>query len=115
MSIEGFVTILLECIALWLAFQWTYALAVLLLGSTMVDYYDWGTWENPENALQKIITFIMAFFVGAGPYVYKLFRFKKKYNWLTWRLAFLGVLIGGGIAAALAYFAIEAVLNFLFL
>jgi hypothetical protein len=111
-SIEGVITIFLDFIALWWGFQWAYALTVLFLGSVIVDYYDWGTWENPQNALQKAINFIMAFIFGAGPYLYKKFR---KYNWFTRRLALLGVLIVGGIAAILAYLAIEAVLNFLFL
>ncbi|KKK38743.1 hypothetical protein WQ57_07080 [Mesobacillus campisalis] len=109
---EEFVTYFLDFIGLWWAFQWGYALTVLVLGSVIVDYYDWGTWENPQNALQKIINFLMAFLFGFGPYFYKKFR---KYNWLVRRLALLGVLIVGGIAAILAFLAIEAVLNFLFL
>ena len=115
MSIEGIVTVFLESIALWWAFHWAYALTILVLGSVMVDYYDWGTWEQPQNILQKIINCLMAFLWGAGPYFYKKFRFKKKYNWFTWRLAFIGVLIGGGIAAILVFQVIKVVLKFLLL
>ena len=115
MSIEEFVTFLLDFITIWWGGQWGFALTVLVLGSVMVDYYDWGTWEHPHNALQKGINFLMAFLIGAGPYFYKKFRFKKKYNWITWRLAFLGVLIGGGILAILVFDLISTVLNFLFL
>ncbi|ALC90585.1 hypothetical protein AM500_12905 [Bacillus sp. FJAT-18017] len=113
MGIEAFVTVFLDFIMLWWAFHWGISLTVLVLGSVMVDYYDWGTWEHPQNVLQKIINFLMAFIWGAGPYFYKLFRFKKKYNRFTWRLAFLGVLIGGGIAAMLVFQLIKEVLNLL--
>jgi hypothetical protein len=111
-SIEEILRWTLELISFWLAVQWGYALAVLVLGRVIVDYYFYGTWENPENAIQKIINFLMAFLFGFGPYFYKKFR---KYNWLMRRLALLGVLIAGGITAILAYLGIEAVLKFLFL
>lgn len=115
MSIEGIITYFLDFLFLWWGVQWVYALTVLLLGSVMVDYYDWGTWEEPQNALQKILTWIMMLLIGIGPYFYKKFRFKKKYNWFTWRLAFLGLLVGGGIVAILVFQLIKAVLIFLFL
>jgi hypothetical protein len=111
-SIEGMVNGFLDFIALWWGFQWAYALTVLFLGSVIVDYYDWGTWENPQNAFQKAINFLMAFLVGAGPYLYKKFR---KYNWFIRRLALLGVLIVGGLGAILAHLVLGAALKFLFL
>jgi hypothetical protein len=107
---EEIVTWILEIISFWLAVQWGYALAVLVLGRVIVDYYFYGTWENPENVVQKIINFLMAFLFGFGPYFYKKFR---KDSWLKRRLALLGVLIAGGIAAILAYLALEAVLKLL--
>ncbi|ALC90586.1 hypothetical protein AM500_12915 [Bacillus sp. FJAT-18017] len=115
MSIEEFVSIFLDILILWWGVQWTYALTVLLLGSVMVDYYDWGTWEDPQNIVQKTLTFIMAFLIGVGPYFYKKFIFEKKYNWYKWRLAFLGLLIGGGLGAMLVFQMIKVALNFLFL
>ncbi|ALC90588.1 hypothetical protein AM500_12925 [Bacillus sp. FJAT-18017] len=114
MSIEGFVTILLDIIGLWLGIQWVYALTVLLLGNVMVDYYDYGTIENPINILDKIINFILKFTIGVGPCFYKKLRFKKKYNWFTWRLAFLGGLLGGGLVALIVFEIINAAKNFIF-
>ncbi|WP_043931906.1 hypothetical protein [Bacillus sp. EB01] len=114
MSVEGFVSVFLDFLILWWGGQWAFALTILVLGSAMVEYCEWGTWENPKNIVQKTLTFIMVFLIRAGPYIYKKFSFEKKYNWYKWRLAFLGVLIGGGIAAMQVFQLIKAVLNFLF-
>ncbi|ALC90587.1 hypothetical protein AM500_12920 [Bacillus sp. FJAT-18017] len=112
MSIDEIVRWTLDIISFWLAVQWGYGLVVLVLGRVIVDYYNYGTWEHPQNVLHKLINFLMSFFFGFGPYFYKKFR---KYNWLIRKLALIGVLIVGGIAAILVFLAIEAVLKFLFL
>ena len=95
-----------------LCIQWGSVLLFLVLEWAMVDYYRWGTFENPTNVFQKSVNFGMALFMGSGYFLYSKF---EKYNWIKRKLFMLLSLLIHGISSMIVYYAITATLEWLFL
>ncbi|RSD27004.1 hypothetical protein [Mesobacillus subterraneus] len=74
-------------IVMWFITQVTFSFLVLVLGDLMVEYYEWGTYEQPSNGYQKTVNATMGFLIGAGPFVYKILL---KYPWWKRKLFMMG-------------------------
>ncbi len=80
MNAEVMITNIGYTLAAWAGIQGAYALTILLLGSVMIEYYDWGIYEKPETLYQKSINVFFASLLGIGPYIYKRI---SRYNWFA--------------------------------
>ncbi|PLT35018.1 hypothetical protein CUU64_06405 [Bacillus sp. V5-8f] len=66
--------------------QLGYASAILVLGKTMLEYYEWGYFKKTENLFQRLTNIFLDVTAGSGYYIYKaLLRFP----WIVRKLLFL--------------------------
>ena len=87
-------------IVMWFVVQISYSLLILVLGNVMMEYYEWGTYENPATAYQKIVNSIMGFLIGVGPYMYKKLL---KHPWWKRKLYMLGFVLAMFIGSIIFY------------
>lgn len=85
---------------MWFITQISFSFTVLVLGNVMMDFYEWGTYEQPVTTYQKTVNFIMAFLIGAGPFIYKKLL---RYPWWKRKLYMTGSVIAMLIGSILFY------------
>jgi hypothetical protein len=112
MNAEEIITYIGYIIAAWAGIQGAYALTILLLGSVMIEYYDWGIYEKPETLYQKSINFFFASLLGIGPFIYKRI---SRYNWFARKFLMIVFLFLYMIASIYVYKFIIFILRTLFL
>ncbi|CAH0347268.1 hypothetical protein [Bacillus sp. CECT 9360] len=88
--------------------QFAYAVTILLLGETMMEYFEWGYYEIPESKGEKVINFVSNALFGFGYHFYKRLR---KYNWFLRKIYFFGILILSGIVCIIVYQSIKYIFN----
>ncbi|MDV2886667.1 hypothetical protein RYX45_15855 [Alkalihalophilus pseudofirmus] len=71
--------------------QLSYGFLVLILGATIIEYYEWGIFRPAETKFQKATNFFLKSIIGIGPYFYHRF---SKYRVLKSKLYYLITLIG---------------------
>lgn len=89
-----------SAIVMWFVTQISFGFTVLVLGNVMMEYYEWGTYEQPLTTYQKTVNFIMAFLIGAGPFIYKKLL---KYPWWKRKLCMTGSIIAMIVGSILFY------------
>lgn len=109
---ESIIYIIDIIILAFLGVQLVSVILFLITEWAMVDYYQFGTFENPTNNFQKFINFGMAFFMGSGYFLYRRF---KKYNWITRKFFMLISLVVHGILCMFIYFIIMKPLEWILL
>ncbi|WP_338778728.1 hypothetical protein [Metabacillus sp. FJAT-52054] len=82
---ESITEILKIGVALMLTAQCSYCFSLLLIGNTLLDYYEWGIFEKPKHWLPKTTNFILKGIFGLGPYLYKRLQ---HHSWLFRKLIF---------------------------
>ncbi|MFT9596420.1 hypothetical protein [Mesobacillus sp.] len=87
-------------IVMWFVVQISYSLLILVLGNVMMEYYEWGTYENAATAYQKTVNSIMGFLIGVGPYMYKKLL---KHPWWKRKLYMLGFVLAMFIGSIIFY------------
>ncbi|WP_368505737.1 hypothetical protein AB3N04_09135 [Alkalihalophilus sp. As8PL] len=111
---ESEVSNLIIIIASPILTQISYAFLVLILGSVIVEYYEWGVFRPAETGFQKLTNAIMKGFFGIGPYFYKRY---KKHNWLTAKVlyffTFIGICIGAFVAYGLLWLVLRTIVKVL--
>ncbi|WNF22704.1 hypothetical protein [Mesobacillus jeotgali] len=101
-----------KAVVIWFIFQIGYSISVLLIGNTMIEYYEWGIFENPSTSYEKIINTLLMVTVGVGPFVYKKLN---KYNWLIRKILMLAFLVLFVIIGVIIYQIVSIVLRSLLL
>ena len=71
MNAEEIIFFIEKMIVVWFLFQSGYAMAVFLVGRVIIEYYEWGIFENPATPYEKTINTLLTVTVGVGPFVYK--------------------------------------------
>lgn len=95
-------------IASILGIQIVYGLSILILGRTMVDYYEWGTFRKPETGFQKIVNFFSAAIFGSSYYIYKRL---ERFKWWKRKLYLLLILILMSIASIILFYTVSYILR----
>lgn len=112
MNTEEIINFIEKAIVVWFIFQSGYAMAVFLTGRVMIEYYEWGIFEEPSTPYEKTINTLLTVTAGVGPYVYKkLYRF----NWFFRKILMAIFLILFGIVGVIIYQVVSTVLRALFL
>lgn len=112
MNAEDLVLFIEKTIVIWFIFQSGYAIAVFLVGRVMIEYYEWGMFENPSTTYEKTINTLLTVTAGVGPFVYKkLYRV----NWFFRKILMLLFLILFGIAGIAIYQIVSIALRSLLL
>ncbi|WNF22703.1 hypothetical protein [Mesobacillus jeotgali] len=112
MSTEEIIYFIEKTIVVWFLFQSGYAMAVLLVGRVMIEYYEWGIFEKPSTLYEKTINTLLTVTAGVGPFVYKKLY---KVNWLFRKILMLLFLILFGIVGIIIYQIVSIALRSLFL
>lgn len=112
MNAEEVIFIIEKAIAMWFIAQSGYGAAVLLLGRVMIEYYEWGIFENPSTPYEKTINTLLTVTVGVGPFIYKkLYRV----NWFFRKILMLLFLILFGIVGVIIFQIVSIGLRSIFL
>ncbi|WNF22702.1 hypothetical protein [Mesobacillus jeotgali] len=112
MSAEEIIIFIEKTIAMWFVFQSGYGAAVFILGRVIIEYYEWGIFENPSTPYEKTINSLLTITVGVGPFIYKkLYRV----NWFFRKIFMLLFLILFGIAGVIIFNIISIALRSIFL
>lgn len=112
MSAEEIIILIEKTIAMWFVFQSGYGTAVFILGRAMIEYYEWGIFENPSTPYEKTINFLLTVTVGVGPFIYKKLY---KVNWLFRKILMLLFLILFGLAGVIIFNIVSIALRLIFL
>ncbi|WP_079506534.1 hypothetical protein [Mesobacillus jeotgali] len=112
MTVEEVIYFIEMTIVIWFLFQSGYAMAVLLVGRVMIEYYEWGIFENPSTLYEKTINTLLTVTAGVGPFIYKKLY---KVNWFFRKILMLLFLILFGIAGIVIYQIVSISLRSLFL
>ena len=112
MSTEELINFIEKTIMVWFLFQSGYAMAVLLVGRIMIEYYEWGIFENPSTPYEKSINTLLTVTAGVGPFIYKKLY---KVNWFFRKILMLLFLILFGIAGIITYQIVSIALRSIFL
>ena len=78
----------------------------------MIEYYEWGIFENPSTPYEKTINFLLTVTVGMGPFIYKKLY---KVNWLFRKILMLLFLILFGLAGVILFNIVSTALRLIFL
>ncbi|MBD1380438.1 hypothetical protein [Metabacillus arenae] len=97
-EIVYFTKAILACL---LGIQLVSVFLLMVIEWYMVDYYEFGTFENPESIFDKIHNFFMQLFHGSGYFFYK--RYRKKI-WILRKLYMLIALILQGVASIIVFY-----------
>ncbi|AZB44619.1 hypothetical protein CEF21_21300 [Bacillus sp. FJAT-42376] len=81
--------ILMTFILILLVSQNAYAFTLIIMGNTLLDYYEWGIFENPKHWFPKLTNFVLKFLFGMGPYFYKKFH-QQDHSWLMRKALYIG-------------------------
>ncbi|MEC2072296.1 hypothetical protein [Alkalihalophilus marmarensis] len=108
---ESEVSNLIIIIASPILSQISYAFLVLILGSIIVEYYEWGVFRPAETKFQKFTNFIMKGMFGAGFYFYHKY---SKHNWLTAKILYTITFIGMCFVALIGFNIVRIVVMFVF-
>jgi hypothetical protein len=112
MNAEEIIVLIEETIVVWFILQSGYAMAVLLVGRVMIEYYEWGIFEKPSTLFEKTINTLLTVTAGVGPFIYKkLYRV----NWLFRKILMLLFLVLFGIVGIIIYQIVSISLRSLFL
>ncbi|WP_019244413.1 MULTISPECIES: hypothetical protein [Bacillus] len=95
----------------FLCIQWASVLIFLIVEWAMVDYYKFGTFEDPESIVDNVQNFAMNLILGTGFYFYSKF---SKRNWFVRKLYMFITLIVLGILFIIIFNVITIPLDFLF-
>jgi hypothetical protein len=112
MNAEEVIFFIEKTIAMWFVFQSGYGMAVLLVGRVMIEYYEWGIFEQPSTLYEKIINTLLTVTAGIGPFVYKKLY---KVNWLFRKILMLLFLILFGLAGVIIFNIVSIALRSIFL
>jgi hypothetical protein len=97
---------------MWFIAQSGYGIAVAILGRVMIEYYEWGIFEQPSTPYEKTINTLLTVTVGVGPFIYKKLY---KVNWFFRKILMLLFLILFGLAGVIIFIIISIVLRAIFL
>lgn len=103
--------IIKSIIALLLTSQCAYAFALLIVGNTLLEYYEWGIFEKPKHWVPKTTNFILKFIFGIGPFLYKKLN---HHSWLAKKALFLLCFIGMVIGSFIIYLILSSIINIAF-
>ncbi|MCA0970758.1 hypothetical protein LCM20_09170 [Halobacillus litoralis] len=92
-----------------LSIQVLYGFSILLLGSVMTDYFEWGIFEPPETLFQRVTNIIMIGLIGSGFYIN---RRLMKYGWFKRKLLMFVALLMQTVASIVLYQIIVSALEF---
>ncbi|MBT2694795.1 hypothetical protein [Bacillus sp. ISL-55] len=112
MNAEEVIFFIEKTIAMWFVFQSGYGMAVLLVGRVMIEYYEWGIFEQPSTLYEKTINTLLTVTAGIGPFVYKKLY---KVNWLIRKILMLLFLILFGLAGVIIFNIVSILLRAIFL
>ncbi|MEC2072297.1 hypothetical protein [Alkalihalophilus marmarensis] len=70
--------------------QLSYGFLVLILGATIIEYYEWGIFRPARTNFQKATNFFLKSIIGIGPYFY--YRYSN-YSFLKSKIYYMGTLI----------------------
>jgi hypothetical protein len=109
--IEEIIYVLKMLFAAYLTVQWTSIFLFFIGEWFMVDYYEYGTFENPKNTFDKVINFGMAFLMGSGYYWYR--RFSKQ-KWIIRKMNMFIFLVLQGIISIITFYIVTVPLDLIF-
>jgi hypothetical protein len=96
----------------YLSIQIMFSILVLLLDRVVLDIYETGIYEKPENAFQRILTFCMNAILGVGPTLNKKFL---QYSWIKRKtLMVLSIFVLFWVAVVF-YYVVKNLLRAIFL
>ncbi|MCM3567289.1 hypothetical protein [Neobacillus mesonae] len=99
-------------IVYYLCIQVIYSVLIMIFGQMILNIYEAGYYENPRNLFEKVLTFIVNFFFGAGAFIAKKV---KKYSWAKRKLLMLMANIILFIASVIIYYILKFILEAIFL
>ena len=100
MNAEEIILFIEKTIVVWFLFQTGYAMAVFLVGRVMIEYYEWGRFEDPATPYEKTINTLLSVTAGVGPFVYKKLY---KFNWFFRKILMVIFLFLFGIAGVIIF------------
>ncbi|PLR92662.1 hypothetical protein [Bacillus sp. T33-2] len=110
---ETFITYVEYLVGGIMATQVGYALAILIGGRIVTDYYEWGYYDKPESFLDKAQNIFLDTFLGMGYHIDK--KLRKKYSWIKRKLLYLLIITGISIVFIFSFFSISDLLRWLLL
>jgi hypothetical protein len=96
----------------FLGIQVIYSFLILVFGNLIYDVYDVGIYHNPSNIFQKTFNFVVNFFFGLGPYIY---RRLLKYPWILRKIYMLIATAIMLVISIILYYILKNVLDFILL
>ncbi|WP_079478808.1 hypothetical protein [Halobacillus salinus] len=84
-----------------------------LMGFTIIDYFKWGIYEEPENIFDKTQNFIMKVFHGFSLYTYDQAE-EKFNNWFAKKLFHIVGLVVISAVSLIVYYGVYGTLKFIF-
>ena len=109
---EEIINFIEKTIIVLFLFQSGYAMAVLLVGRVMIEYYEWGRFDKPTTSYEKTINTLLTVTAAVGPFVYKRLY---KVNWFFRKILMLLFLILFGIIGIIIYQIVSIALRSIFL
>ncbi|EIT86849.1 hypothetical protein A374_04724 [Fictibacillus macauensis ZFHKF-1] len=90
--------------------QASYFAAMILVYESMMDWYEWSTFPDPENIFEKTVNVVTASFIGVA--YWAGLRVKKR-NWFMKRVYLVGYLSVYTIFATIVYNILYSFVKFL--
>ncbi|AZB44615.1 hypothetical protein CEF21_21280 [Bacillus sp. FJAT-42376] len=107
---QSTIEIIQVIVLILLVSQNAYAFTLIIMGNILLEYYQWGIFENPKHWFPKTTNFILRFLFGIGPYFYKKLHNQER-SWFSRKALYLGWYLLFSVVCILFYSIISTILN----